>query len=670
MSKRMEGAPQMSPQGNEWVSREEYDELRDHTNSLEAKVDNLSAQIAEMQRTQQLLLEKISDIRKEDVEQKDSAPRGKLRSKLGAVAASAAAFFGKFFHRGEDLGDIPEEKLGKRENRRGAHAKGEEKNDTPIVSPRRDEKSKISREQEDKRNKNKTPGRWKKILVGTLATALAIGGTVYALGSRKGAQDIPDIPEPTPITQEFDMNELLRTSEVKQALAEQKAEADLQNKANEMGMSVESMKRLADEHGMPYDKIGTDEAQHYLSDQLVAKNNIAEPFDASTPEKAKESLSFYIYNHKDVCAEFYAALHENPEGEVDGLENPQDTIDYSEQFKKNDAAFDAARKEVIGTLNEDGTNVTVRDATDRDVITFHKIHEEGSDNGTLGVGDNKENSNGMNEKVVETNFTNRGITTWTKVGCAQNAAPVTRVVREATATPIQAKQGGGKQKQDRRQVEQGEWHNENHGHEEGEEETPPPSDAKNEHADDPQEVAEDSAKETPRSKDQAEASKDKQVDKDGDGLPDSSGKSKSNNGEDDINGTQGDTSEDRPANKNNTEADNGGSGSGEHVTGGGATDTGSGNQGGSGEGGTGSNRADSGGSGKETSRDSQEGGSSWTRNWGSEESGSWKIGSDGKREESSESSSYDTGRVERSGDSNDAANGDVELQSVPIRQQD
>ena len=127
MSKRMEGAPQMPSQGNEWVSREEYDELRDHTNSLEAKVDNLSAQIAEMQKTQQLLLEKIGDIRKADVEQKDSAPRGKLRSKLGAVAASAAAFFGKFFHRGEDLGDIHEEKLGKRENRKGAHAKGKEK---------------------------------------------------------------------------------------------------------------------------------------------------------------------------------------------------------------------------------------------------------------------------------------------------------------------------------------------------------------------------------------------------------------------------------------------------------------------------------------------------------------------------------------------------------------
>ena len=79
----------------------------------------------------------------------------KRRHFLDAVATSAAAFFGKFFHRGEDLGDIPEKNLGKRENRKGAHAKEKEKGGTPIVSARRDEKSKISREQEDKRNKDK-----------------------------------------------------------------------------------------------------------------------------------------------------------------------------------------------------------------------------------------------------------------------------------------------------------------------------------------------------------------------------------------------------------------------------------------------------------------------------------------------------------------------------------
>ena len=626
------------PPQNGWASKEEVAELR--------------AEVAELRETNQKMLEEIKGLRAE-------LGGAKRHHFLGAVATSAAAFFGKFFHRGEDLGDIPEKKLGKRENKRGAHAKGKEKSDTPIASARKDEKSKNNsrekEEKEDKQNKDKHPLA-KKVAAFALA-ALMVGGSIAGI-SQCSNHDING--SDAAVMKEMDNKDLENHAfGSTQASAEEndaaKAEADLQNKANEMGISVESMKRLADEHGMPYDKIGTDEAQHYLSDQLLAKNNIAEPFDASTPETAKESLSFYIFNDKDVCAEFYAALHENPEGEVDGLENPQDTIDYSEQFKNDPAAFNAARKEAIGALNEDGTKVTVREATDRDVITFHKNHEEGSDNGTLGVGENKEDSNGMNEKIVETNFANRGIVTWTKTGCAQNAAPATRVVREATATPIQAKQGGGEQKQ-----EQGEWNIKDPGHEEEEENTP--SDQKDEHADDPQEREQDKNQESPQSKVGSEMTHDKQQhDKDGAPIVDNKGN---------MNGTQGDTSEDRPANKNNTKADNGGSGSGEHVAGGGATNTGPGNRGGSDEGGTGSNEADSGGRGKETSQGSQKGGRSWTRDWDSSKGGSWTEDSDGNRTTESHEDSHDTGRVERNGDGNDAAGGNVELQSVPIMEED
>lgn len=626
------------PPQNGWASKEEVAELR--------------AEVAELRETNQAMLEEIKGLRAE-------LGGAKRRHFLGAVATSAAAFFGKFFHRGEDLGDIPEKKLGKRENKRGAHAKGKEKSDTPIASARKDEKSKNnSREQEDKRNKGKHPLA-KKVAVFALAATI-IGGAIAGI-SQCSSHDIKG--SDAAVTMKAGNEDLENPAfGSTQASAEEndaaKAEADLQNKANEMGISVESMKRLADEHGMPYDKIGTDEAQHYLSDQLLAKNNIAEPFDASTPETAKESLSFYIFNDKDVCAEFYAALHENPEGEVDGLENPQDTIDYSEQFKNDPAAFNAARKEAIGALNEDGTKVTVREATDRKVITFHKNHEEGSDNGTLGVGENQEDSNGMNEKIVETNFANRGIVTWTKTGCAQNAAPATRVVRKATATPKQVKQEVVQQKE-QRQGEQGEWRIVDRGHEEGEEKT----DSKDEHADDSQEREQDKNQESPQSKVGSEMTHDKQQhDKDGAPIVDNKGN---------MNGTQGDTSEDRPANKNNTEAGNGGSGSGEHITGGGATDTGSGDQGGSDEGDTGSNRADSGGSGGETSQKDRQGSSrSWTRDYGSEANGSWTKDSNGNVTEKSNRSSYDTGRVERNGDGNDAAGGNVELQSVPIMEED
>ena len=426
------------------------------------------------------------------------------------------------------------------------------------------------------------------------------------------------------------------------------------------------MKRLADEHGMPYDKIGTDEAQHYLSDQLLAKNNIAEPFDASTPETAKESLSFYIFNHKDVCAEFYAALHENPEGEVDGLENPQDTIDYSEQFKNDPAAFDAARKEVIGALNEDGTKVTVREATDRDVITYHKTHEEGSDNGTLGVGENKENSNGMNEKVVETNFTNRGIEVWTKAGCAQDEAPVARVVRKATATPKQAEQEVVQREeyhQKERQSRQYSWNRQ------GGEEEHRQNDSKDPKANDTQQNADKNFEANAKANDDAPTYG-------GQKNPDASAKSGNtdnnpDNGSeavpDDKNGSIGGKQDAKPG-----QQDWGG--------GGGAADSGQdktavnpGDQGGLGKDTTGSNQTDSGNGSEETNRKS----SSQHRSSRWEEGGSETIDENGNVTRKSHSSASDTGWVNDNNDDTHSGgnqvNDDVELQlrsSVPISQED
>ena len=155
------------PPQNGWASKEEVDKLR--------------AEVAELRETNQMMLEEIKGLRAE-------LGGAKRRHFLGAVATSAAAFFGKFFHRGEDLGDIPEEKLGKRENRKGAHAKGKEKEKekekggAPIVPARRDEKSKISREREDKRNKDKHPLA-KKVAVFALAATIIGGAIAGVLGA-------------------------------------------------------------------------------------------------------------------------------------------------------------------------------------------------------------------------------------------------------------------------------------------------------------------------------------------------------------------------------------------------------------------------------------------------------------------------------------------------------
>ena len=641
------------PPQNGWASKEEVAELR--------------AEVAELRETNQKMLEEIKGLRAE----LGGAKRHRL---LGAVATSAAAFFGKFFHRGEDLGDIPEEKLGKRENRKGAHAKGKEKEKekekekggTPTASARRDEKSKNSREQEDKRNKGKHPLA-KKVAAFALA-ALMVGGPIFGI-SQCSSHDINN--SDAPITKEMDNKDLKNPAfESTQASAEEndaaKAEAAHQQQlAETMGMSVEDMHAVADRHGVNHNDIGTVKAHDQMRDNMESSYNLSEKIDlenmseAERSERSKQEILFANMNNKYVTAQISSArlgAHDASDSEL--------TQRLFSQYEENDAVWQEQAKENAKILKE--STYSIRSAGTSKTYTY------GTENQWDGLIEKQyvaENSGGETVYIVE--VTNGNIKIQFKDGCVQavwveEVAQPRQQVKERTVVQREVVR-----QEEHYQEAQGELRKEEHGQEEGERRTPP-SDAKDEHADDPQEDPENKVTETPKSTDQAEASEDKQADKNGDGLPDSSGKSKSNNGEDDIKGTQGDTSEDRPANKNNTEAGNGGSGSGEHITGGGATDTGSGNQGGSGEGGTGSNKADSGGSGKETSQNSQEGSSSWTRDWGSEESGSWRRDSNGNEERESSKSSYDTGRVERNGDSNDAANGNVELlsSSVPISQED
>lgn len=634
------------PPQNGWASKEEVNELR--------------AEVAELRETNQKMLEEIKGLRAE-------LGGAKRHHFLGAVATSAAAFFGKFFHRGEDLGDIPEKKLGKRENKRGTHAKGKEKEKekekggTPTGSARRDEKSKISREREDKRNKNKTPGGWKKALVGTLVATLAIGSAVYAFNSHKGAQDLPKYPSVT----EANAGDL-RMPETEQALAEQAVEAaeaaHQQQLAETMGMSVEDMHAVAGRHGVNYNDIGTAKAHEQMRDNLESDYNLSESFNLKNMSEAEQiewghkEVVFANMNNMYFTAEMMAARKQNMQAGTGDSFDVQVARELFAEYQRNPEAWKRDALDNNSVLKNSKTSI--RQATSE--RTFSVMTENKYD-GNMKDCKTSENSDGESEYIVQEKLSEpdgKSTVVDIKSGCGQMTWRVTLRSQQP-----QVKERTVVQREVVQKKEQGEWNIKDHGHEEGEENTT--SDQKDEHADDSQEREQDKNQESPQSKVGSEMTHDKQQhDKDGAPIVDNKGN---------MNGTQGDTSEDRPANKNNTEADNGGSGSGEHVAGGGATNTGSGNRGGSDEGGTGSNEADSGGSGgKETSQGSQKGGRSWTRDWDSSKGGSWTEDSDGNRTTGSHEDSHDTGRVERNGNSNDAANDDVELpsSSVPISQED
>lgn len=615
------------PPQNGWASKEEVAELR--------------AEVAELRETNQAMLEEIKGLRAE-------LGGAKRRNFLGAVATSAAAFFGKFFHRGEDLGDFRDEKEHSKGAKKGAHAKGKEKSDTPIASARRGEKSKNSREKEDKRNKGKHPLA-KKVAVFALAATI-IGGAIAGI-SQCSSHDIKG--SGAAVTMKAGNEDLENPAfGSTQASAEEndaaKAEAAHQQQlAETMGMSVEDMHAVADRHGVNHNDIGTAKAQDQMRDNMESSYNLSEKInlenmsEAERSERSKQEILFANMNNKYVTAQISSArlgAHDASDSEL--------TQQLFKQYEENDVTWQEQAKENAKFLK--ASTYSTR------LARTSKTHTYGTERQWDGPIEDQyvlENSGGETVYIIE--VANGDIKIQFKDGCIQAVW-----VEEVAQPRQQVKERTVVQREVVQKKDQGEWNIKDHGHEEGEENTP--SDQKDEHADDSQEREQDKNQESPQSKVGSEMTHDKQQhDKDGAPIVDSKGN---------MNGTQGDTSEDRPANKNNTEAGNGGSGSGEHIT-----DAGFGNQGGSGEGSTGSNEADSGGSGgKETSQGSQKGGRSWTRDWDSSKGGSWTEDSDGNRTTESHEDSHDTGRVERNGNSNDAANDDVELpsSSVPISQED
>lgn len=617
------------PPQNGWASKEEVAELR--------------AEVAELRETNQAMLEEIKGLRAE-------LGGAKRRHFLGAVATSAAAFFGKFFHRGEDLGDFRDEKEHSKGAKKGAHAKGKEKSDTPIASARKDEKSKNNsrekEEKEDKQNKDKHPLA-KKVAAFALA-ALMVGGSIAGI-SQCSNHDING--SDAAVMKEMDNKDLENHAfGSTQASAEEndaaKAEAAHQQQlAETMGMSVEDMHAVADRHGVNHNDIGTAKAQDQMRDNMESSYNLSEKInlenmsEAERSERSKQEILFANMNNKYVTAQISSArlgAHDASDSEL--------TQQLFKQYEENDVTWQEQAKENAKFLK--ASTYSTR------LARTSKTHTYGTERQWDGPIEDQyvlENSGGETVYIIE--VANGDIKIQFKDGCIQAVW-----VEEVAQPRQQVKERTVVQREVVQKKDQGEWNIKDHGHEEGEENTP--SDQKDEHADDSQEREQDKNQESPQSKVGSEMTHDKQQhDKDGAPIVDNKGN---------MNGTQGDTSEDRPANKNNTEAGNGGSGSGEHIT-----DADSGNQGGSGEGSTGSNEADSGGSGgKETSQGSQKGGRSWTRDWDSSKGGSWTEDSDGNRTTESHEDSHDTGRVERNGDGNDAAGGNVELQSVPIMEED
>lgn len=633
MSKTVKVGRNRPPQ-NGWASKEEVAELR--------------AEVAELRETNQAMLEEIKGLRAE-------LGGAKRRHFLGAVATSAAAFFGKFFHRGKDLGDFHEEEPSKGA-KKGAHAKGEEKGDTSIVSPRRDEKSKISREREDKRNKNKTPGGWKKALVGTLVATLAIGSAVYAFNPHKGAQDLPKDPSIT----EANAGDL-RMPETEQALAEQAVEAaeaaHQQQLAETMGMSVENMHAVADRHGVNYNDIGTDKAHEQMRDNMESDYNLSEKIDldnmseAERSERSKQEILFANMNNKYVTAEISSArlgAHDASDSEL--------TRQLFERYEGSDAVWQKDAEENAKFLKEATFSTYLADTTMANTYGTERQWD-----GPIEEQRTTKNSGGETVYMVE--VANGDIKIQFKDGCVQAAwveeaaQPRQQVERR---TVVQQEVVQQKERHQEKQSQQYSWERK------GGEIEHRQNDSKDPKANDTQQNADKNFEDDSKANDDAPTYG-------GQKNPDTSAKSGNtdnnpDNGSevvpDDKNGSIGGKQDAKPGQQD--------------WGGGGAADNGqdkttakSGDQGGSGEDTTGGNRTDSGSGGEETDHrsSSQHRSSHW------EEGGSETTDENGNTTRKSYKSASGTDWVDDNDthSGGDQANGEVELQSlssVPISQED
>ena len=622
------------PPQNGWASKEEVDKLR--------------AEVAELRETNQMMLEEIKGLRAE-------LGGAKRRHFLGAVATSAAAFFGKFFHRGEDLGDIPEEKLGKRENRKGAHAKEKEKEKekggTPIVSARRGEKSKNSREKEDKRNKDKRP-MWQKAAAVVATVAVAAGVWAFANSPHKGAQDLPKDPSVT----ETNAGDL-RMPETEQALAEQAVEAaeaaHQQQLAETMGMSVEEMHAVADRHGVNHNDIGTAKAHDQMRDNMESDYNLSEKInldnmsEAERSERSKQEILFANMNNKYVTAQISSArlgAHDASDSEL--------TQRLFSQYEENDAVWQEHAKENAEFLK--GSTYITRSAGTSKTYTY------GTENQWDGPIEKQyvvENSGGETVYIVE--VTNGDIKIQFKDGCIQavwveEAAQPRQQVKERTVVQQEVVRQEEEHHQKERQSRQYSWNRRN------DEEEHRQNDSKDPKANDTQQKDAKSFEDDSKANDDAPTYG-------GQKNPDASAKSGNtdnnpDNGSevtpDDNNGSIGGRQDAKPGQQ-------------DWGDGGGAADSGQdktavnpGDQGGSGKGTTGGNQTDSGGGGKETDRRS----SSQHRSSHSEEGGTETTDENGKTIRKSYKNASSTGWVndDDTHSGSNQADGDVELQNIVV----
>lgn len=225
--------------------------------------------------------------------------------------------------------------------------------------------------------------------------------------------------------------------------------AELEHAADDMHLSIERVKELADYYGVPADKLGTDEAQNYMRDNLLSPTSVSEAFNCDTPEQAAEVLIFTAYNNKGALAQYINALDEdngNPDSGIDGLEMPVNVDNLYQRYCNDHAAYAADFARFVEAM--ESATVTERDATDQIMYSYYL-----SDGNRMVCSRGPENSGGDTTKIYEVTFYDADgnviAVMLVKNGCGQIEAggstytAVTPTIVKAPGTSHGTPNGGG-----------------------------------------------------------------------------------------------------------------------------------------------------------------------------------------------------------------------------------
>ena len=210
--------------------------------------------------------------------------------------------------------------------------------------------------------------------------------------------------------------------------------ADYKAAADRLRLSVERVEQLANQYGVPADKLGTDEAQNYMRDNVSSKNNVSEAFYCNTPEEASENLIFTAYNNKAALAQYITAIDEDgdqPDVGIDGLEMPANVNSRYQSYLSNQDLYNQDLDRFVTAMEQ--ATITQRGATGDRTYSYYL-----SNDGQLVCAIGPENSGGETTTIYQVDFHDASgnvvATMLVKNGCAQIEAggnmptPITPII--------------------------------------------------------------------------------------------------------------------------------------------------------------------------------------------------------------------------------------------------